>query len=105
MGARAAARRAARATSKAPPADAFTFPIEHRMRRLVERMADVEERTIETQRSIQTEHTLRPMLLDIYAAECGRLEELRDDAVRILTLLVEKGLVSQEELNRAVGGG
>lgn len=72
------------------------------MHRLIERMTEVETRSLEIQRSVPTAHTLRPMLLDIYASECGHLEKLRDDAVRILTLLVEKGLVSQEELNAAV---
>lgn len=72
------------------------------MRRLAERMTEIEKHAIEIQRAIPTADTLRPVLLDIYAEECGRLEALRDDAVRILTLLVEKGLVSQEELNAAI---
>ena len=86
-------------------ADPFLNPPEHRILLLAKRMETIEARQLELHRLIPTAASLQPMLHAAFAAETARLEQLTDDAVRILTLLVSKGLVTQEELNAAVCRG
>ena len=84
------------------PRNAFLLSPEQQMAALHREVADLAQRGLETRRLIPTEASLRPMLLAVYDAECARLETLRDDAVRALSLLVEAGAVSRDALNAAV---
>ena len=51
-----------------------------------------------------SESKIREIAKSMYAKEDERLSKLRDDAVRVLNLLKEKGIVTHEEVNRAISG-
>lgn len=63
---------------------------------LWERQAEIEKRT---RRSRIVE-----IVRSEYGKEAARLEKLRDDCVRVLNLLKSKGIVTQAEINEAIGG-
>ena len=51
-----------------------------------------------------SEGRIKEIASSMYAKEDERLSKLRDDAVRVLNLLKEKGIITHEEVNRAISG-
>ena len=51
-----------------------------------------------------SEGKIKEIAKSMYAKEDERLSKLRDDAVRVINLLKEKGIVTHEEVNRAISG-
>lgn len=45
---------------------------------------------------------IKKIVDEVYNEECHRLETLRDDTVQVLRLLVDKGIMSQKELNEVL---
>ena len=45
---------------------------------------------------------IKKIVDEVYDEECCRLETLRDDAVMVLRLLVDKGIMSKKELNEVL---
>jgi len=65
--------------------------------------ADMRRRLLEMDHRILDADATRRAVARGYADECGQLQKLRDDAVGILNVLVEVGVVTRERLNAAIG--
>lgn len=55
-------------------------------------------------REKQVQGWVRGCIAGEFRREADRLEKLRDDCVRVLTLLKSKGIVTQAEINEATDG-
>ena len=45
---------------------------------------------------------IRAVVEEVYGDDVQRLDKLRDDVVRLLNLMIEKGILTREELNQAL---
>lgn len=51
-----------------------------------------------------SEGKIKEIARSVYAKEDERLSKLRDDTVRVLNLMKQKGIITQEEVNQAISG-
>ncbi len=67
------------------------------MKDVAHRMQRLEKKT--------SKDSIRKIAEAAYQKQEQRLNNLRDECVRVLSLLRDKGVVTQEEINQAVRGG
>lgn len=88
-----AVKRAVGGKTLGPPWVSFDIYVAN-MKEMAERLHQVEQRTSKAR--------IRKIAEATYQKQEQRLNTLRDECVRVLSLMRDKGIVTQEEINQAV---
>ncbi len=74
---------------------------EDQLKNIVQQLIWMQEQMFQFKRQV-SKPEIKKIVDEVYNEECYRLETLRDDAVQVLRLLVDKGIMSQKELNEVL---
>ena len=93
-----------------PPPSSPVLPIRDQVTKLAADLVELRqsaaatsEQVNEVARAVPNDERVRAMMAEALRAEMTAIQQLTDDCVRVLGLLVTKGVVTRYELNDAVG--